>query len=219
MKRKINKTTASTTGIPLEHSVQIRLAYQVSGLRGDKLLERFRKYCKATIYKHAKMEICGKVEHDKRKSNRGRPRKLSERDSRQIIRKIAELRNTDGSFTSKKVQLAAGLTHVSNRTVRRVMNENNYKYCRSRKKGLLLRSDLVKRVKYCKNIRKQGITQDYWRYDISFYFDGTGFAYKQNPMDQAFAPKAREWRKPNEGLHFGCTAKGKKEGTKQANSW
>ena len=63
MKRKINKTTASTTGIPLEHSVQIRLAYQVSGLRGDKLLERFRKYCKATIYKHAKMEICGKVEH------------------------------------------------------------------------------------------------------------------------------------------------------------
>lgn len=32
-------------------------------------------------------------------------------------------------------------------------------------------------------------------------------------MDQAIAPRGRIWRKPSEGLAFGCTAKGKKVGT------
>ena len=50
-----------------------------------------------------------------------------------------------------------------------------------------------------------------------FYFDGTGFMYKTNPMDQEPAPTAREWRLPNEeGLYLGCTAKGRKEGETQA---
>ncbi|KAK3747360.1 hypothetical protein QZH41_005270 [Actinostola sp. cb2023] len=54
---------------------------------------------------------------------------------------------------------------------------------------------------------------DVWTQDIAFYLDGTGFAYKRNPLDQALAPKARVWRKRCEGLDRGCTAKGQKTGT------
>ena len=30
-----------------------------------------------------------------------------------------------------------------------------------------------------------------WTHDVAFYLDGTAFAYKRNPLDQALAPKAR----------------------------
>ena len=43
---------------------------------------------------------------------------------------------------------------------------------------------------------------------MSLCVDGKGFQYKQNPRDQARAPKAREWRKKSEGLSYGCTARG-----------
>ena len=49
------------------------------------------------------------------------------------------------------------------------------------------------------------------------YVDGKGFAWKKNPLDQARAPKARIWRKSNEGLEFGCTAKAGKAGTTNLN--
>ena len=52
-----------------------------------------------------------------------------------------------------------------------------------------------------------------WTHDVAFYLDGTAFAYKRNPLDQALAPKARVWRKRSEGLALGCTAKGRKTGT------
>ena len=47
---------------------------------------------------------------------------------------------------------------------------------------------------------------------MSFYLDGTSYAHKNNPLDQAFAPKGRIWRKMSKGLKIGCTAKGRKEG-------
>ena len=50
---------------------------------------------------------------------------------------------------------------------------------------------------------------------MSFYLDAVGFTYKTNPCDQARSPGAMLWRRANEGLEVGCTAKGQKEGTKQ----
>ena len=47
--------------------------------------------------------------------------------------------------------------------------------------------------------------------------DGKGFQHKQNPRDQPRVPKAREWKKKREGLSYGCTAKGKKEGSINSN--
>jgi hypothetical protein len=35
------------------------------------------------------------------------------------------------------------------------------------------------------------LMHDVWTQDIAFYLDGTGFAYKRNPLDQALTPKGR----------------------------
>lgn len=218
---KKNTTTTrksrSTAAVNPVHGAEMRIAYQVAGLRGKKLLERFPQYSKAAVYKHANKPLCGEMTVDKRKLNKGRPAKISERDQRMLKRKLNDLRQTEGSFTSKRLQLVSGLTAVSNRTVRRALNKCGYHYLRSRKKGLLRAADLKKRLKYCREVREQKKTQDWWNYGISFYLDGTGFVYKSNPMDQATAPRAREWRLLSEGLMLGCTAKGAKEGTTKAN--
>lgn len=205
------------TKISLEHSCQIRSLYQICNVRGKELLEMFPQYSKAQIYVHAKKPINGEAVFDKRHLNKGRPKKLSQYDQRSAIRTIAKLRRTDGSFTSKRLQLEAGAVHVSNRTFRRHLNNAGYKYLQSRKKGRMSEKDLKKRLTFCKNLKKQKRGQDFWTKGISFYLDGTGFEFKTNPFDQARAPKAREWRKSCEGLDVHCVAKGRKEGKKNAN--
>lgn len=196
-----------------EHSAQIRAAYQLSWIRGKELLKMFPQYSKAAIYKHVKKPINGEAVFDKRKLNKGRPKKLTVQDKRRILRTIPKLREELGNFTSKRVQLESGATHVSNRTVRNVLNKEGYHYLRSRKKGLLHAADLKSRLKFAKNVRRKKLTQDFWNHGISLYLDGKGFEYKRNPLDQARAPRARLWRKRGEGLKFRCTAKGKKEGS------
>ena len=94
-----------TTKISHEHSTQIRAAYQLSGVRGRKLLQIFPQYSKAAIYRHIKKPLNGEPVFDKRKMNKGRPKKLSIQDERSIIRTIPKLREEVGNFTSKRVQL------------------------------------------------------------------------------------------------------------------
>ena len=72
--------------------------------------------------------------------------------------------------------------------------------------------DLKKRLDFAKYY-KNNYPANFWTDHVSFYLDGTGFAYKTNPLDQAKAPKGRTWRKKSEGLKLGCTGKGRKEGT------
>lgn len=210
------KAKPSTKAVPIEKSMAMRYAYQVGGIKGQKLIKMFKGYSKAVIYRHCKKPLDGELKEDKRiGSCIGRPSKVSRLDHRNIKKAIPMLRETEGSFTSKRVQVETGLEHVSNRTVRRAMNRGGFKYLRSRKKGILNKSDIKKRLAYCKDKIKNNICQDFWSYGVSFYLDGVGFVFKTNPMDQAFAPQAREWRRPNEGLSYGCTAKGKKEGSTQ----
>ena len=52
---------------------------------------------------------------------------------------------------------------------------------------------------------------------MSLYIDGKGFQCKKNPRDQARVPKVTEWRKKSERLFYGCTAKGKKDGSINSN--
>jgi hypothetical protein len=113
--------------------------------------------------------------------------------------------------------LESGVTHVSNRTIRNILNKEGYHYLRSRKKGLLHAADLKARKKFCQKVRRRKLNQDFWNKGISLYLDGKGFEYKSNPHDQARAPRARQWRKRGEGLNFRCTAKGKKEGCTNVN--
>ena len=203
--------------VSVEHSQQIRCLYQVCGVSGKKLLQMFPQYCKAAIYNHAKRPIGDENEFDKRKLNKGRPPKVTIHDKRRILRTVPNLRRTVGSFTSNRVQVESGMMHVCNRTVRNILHKGGYKYRKSRKKGLLKKSDLQKRVKFCRKVKKHKLTQEFWNNQMSLYIDGKGFQYKQNPRDQARAPKAREWRKKSEGLSYGCTAKGKKEGSINSN--
>jgi hypothetical protein len=200
-----------------EHSAQIRVAHQLSNVRGKRLLQMFPQYSKAAIYKHAKKPLNGEPVFDKRKTNKGRPKKLTVRDERSILRTIPKLREKLGNFTSKRVQLESGVTHVSNRTIRNILNKEGYHYLRSRKKGLLHAADLKARKKFCQKVRRKKLNQDFWNKGISLYLDGKGFEYKSNPHDQARAPRARQWRKRGEGLNFRCTAKGKKEGCTNVN--
>ena len=205
------------TKISIEHSCQIRTLYQISNIRGKKLFGMFPQYSKAQIYVHAKKPINGEPVFDKRKLNKGRPRKFSAHDERSMTRTIPKLRKECGSFTSKRLQLESGTSHVSNRTFRRHLNAGGYKYLQSRKKGRMSQKDLKIRLKFCRDIEKKKLTQDFWDTGISFYLDGVGFEFKTRPQDQARAPKAREWRKSCEGLDVDCVAKGKKEGKKNAN--
>ena len=170
----------------------------------------FPQYCKAAIYKHARKPISDEPVFDKRKNNKRRPAKLSVQDKRNIVRSVSSLRIKVGSFTSKRIQLESGVSHVSNRTIRNHLNKKGYHYLQSRKKGLLNAGGLKARVKFCQNVRHNGLMKEFWRTGISFYLDGKGFQYKINPNDQARALRAREWRKRGEGLK--CTSKGKKEG-------
>ena len=113
------------------------------------------------------------------------------------------------------VKICALHSFISNRTYRRYLNRLGYGFRQSRRKGMMSRVDLRKRLKFARKVRRLGLRQNFWTQGISFYLDAVGFVYKTNPADEARAPGAREWRRRNEGLSYGCTAKGRKEGTKQ----
>ena len=71
---------------------------------------------------------------------------------------------------------------------------------------------MKKRLQFARKM-KRDYRLDVWTKQIGFYLDGVSFVYKRNPLDQARAPKARIWRRKDEGLTTGCLAKGRKEGT------
>lgn len=144
-----------------EHSAQIRAAYQLSNIRGKSLLHMFPQYSKAAIYKHVKKPLNGEPVFDKRKMNKGRPKKLSIQDERNIVRTIPKLREGVGNFTSKRVQLESGVSHVSNRTIRNVLSKAGYHNLRTRKKGLLHAGDLKSRKKFCQKVRRKKLSQDF----------------------------------------------------------
>lgn len=199
--------------VTVEHSAQMAALKEI-GKPIPEIVKMFPMYSRATIYRHANRRLGQPSRSDKRKINKGRPAKLSERDRRKIIRAIPALRKTDGSFSSRRVAVHAGVRHVSNRTIRRCLNKGGYGYYQSRKKGLLSETDRKKRTKFCNKVKNLRC-RDFWKQHVSMYLDGVGFQFKTRPLDQARAPTAREWRLKSEGLKI--TMKGKKEGAVNAN--
>ena len=185
----------------------------------DSITTLWRKYgipnnvSRATIHRHATAQI-KPLNGVAKKGSGGRKEKLTDRHKRRLLRVFWQARNRNANFTSKKVQLDAGLSAVcSNRTVRRTLIANKLYYLQARKKGLLTKDDLKKRVKFARQLTNNNHnTLDYWSNTIAFYFHGTGFVHKTNPEDQAVAPMRRIWRRKGEGLQPGCTAKGSKAG-------
>jgi hypothetical protein len=70
---------------------------------------------------------------------------------------------------------------------------------------------MKKRFKFAKKASKD-FTSDVWTKQIAFYLDGVSFTHKTNPADEAKSPKGRIWRRANEGVDRGCTAKGSHKG-------
>lgn len=147
-------------------------------------------------------------------AKRGRPSKLTDRTKRYILYCFRTLREDEGTFCIKRLMQKAGISQreVSIRTINRFLNDKKIYFLQARKKGLLTKKDLKDRVAFATAV-KTDFAENFWTEKVAFYLDGTGFVFKTNPLDQARAPGARIWRKRTEGLLFGCTAKGKKEGT------
>ena len=161
-----------------------------------------------------KNEKRGQMSVKRTPRKRGIKAKLTDRQKRLLIRCLKVLRKTEGNFTCKRLMQEAGIQQeeVSVRTVSRFLNSQKYFYLPSRRKGLMTEEDHMKRVAFAKHM-KENYSENVWTDEIGFYLDGTAFAYKRNPLDQARAPGARVWRKASEGLAPGCIAKGHKEGT------
>ena len=73
--------------MPMDVSIHLRYLHQDLGLKLEDLLRRYKGYSKTTIFRHAKKPISDTV-LDKRKLNKGRPKKLSVRTQRSILRQI-----------------------------------------------------------------------------------------------------------------------------------
>ena len=104
------------TKVTLMHSAQMRCIHQISGLSGAEVCALFKQYPKSTVYRHMKKSLAAE-EVDRRHENRGRPKKLSERDRRNVARQVPKLRKAIGHFTSKAVEYGAGIDFASNRYV------------------------------------------------------------------------------------------------------
>ena len=67
-----------------------------------------------------------------------------------------------------------------------------------------------KNIKKCLDFArkmKHLLPEDFWTFGCSFYLDGTSFAHKKNPCDQAMCQKPMVWQKRCEGLSYNFTSK------------
>lgn len=193
--------------VPLRTSIYIRVLNE-TGFKAKDIQRKIPSVSLRQIYRHLKKPVEEDVS-DKRKKNTGRPRLMTVRDERKMLRNLVNLRNDRACFSVRRLQEESDLGHVSTRTVCRHLHSNGYGYYQSRKKGLVTAKDRTIRLAFAKRHLKTPL--DFWTNGIAFYFDGVSFAFKTNPSGEARALNTMEWRKRNEGLSR--TTKGKKEGT------
>lgn len=192
--------------VPQRTSIYIKVLHE-TGFKAKEIHRKVPSVSIRQIYRHFNKDVDDTV--DKRKKNAGRPRLMSSRDERKMLRTVFSLRNERAHFSVKRLQEEADLIHVSTRTVCRYLHNNGFGYYQSRKKGLVTAKDKTLRLAFAKQYLKSPLT--FWTEEIAFYFDGVSFAHKTNPAGEARALNTMQWRKRNEGLTR--TSKGKKEGT------
>ena len=144
--------------------------------------------------------------------NRGRPRKVSERDTRTLIRNLQNLRKNNVHVTVKGLVEESGLSFksASRRTFSRCLNRLGYSYYSARRKGVLTEKDKKLRCQFARKMQAEvSRNSEFWKHEISFYLDGVSFVHKYNPQSGGASNRARVWRKKEEGLQV--TAKGCKQ--------
>ena len=93
-------------------------------------IKRIMQECKisrASVYRLRKEQYNSKNVTDS-KNMGGRPRKLSDRDERKLMRAFTRLRHEEGNFSSFRIMKTAGIQpgSVSNRTIRRVLRKHGF---------------------------------------------------------------------------------------------
>ena len=87
----IHKNKKKYQKMPLAVSVELRIMHQKFGVGLKELLKQYPQYPKTSIYRHS-LKPLGESKEEKRKFGKGRPRKLTERDKRSVIRSLVSLR-------------------------------------------------------------------------------------------------------------------------------
>ena len=200
--------------ISTRDSIKLAVLHQEQGVSVPDLIKRFAKLKASprSICRHAKKPLDQPtLSIDARHNNPGRPKKLTARIERVILRALVQLRAEGAAFTAGRIleQTNLHLEGVNKRDICRCLRRNNYRYLQSRKKGLLSAKDKKLRVTWAK--QNVGKPLSYWRKEVSFYLDGVGFSHKKNPAGEARAVTSMTWRRPDEGLQI--TTKGRKEGS------
>lgn len=201
--------------VPLEVSVHWRYLHQDMRLTWKQIHDMkgrgYQKYSKATICRHMKKPFNDLV-NDKRKQNKGRPKKLTDRDRRNILRQVNVLRGRNiVNFTVKKIKEMAGLSHrnICDESIRLVLIKAGFAYRNAARKGVLIKKDLIKRREFAERIKRilANNGREFWKTGISFYLDGVSFTHKFNPLGQAQCAKKKIWRRKSERLKFRLTTK------------
>ena len=94
----------------------------------------------------------------KRRQFCARKKKLTPEQEALIIRSIAELKDQEGSFSSRRLMERIGIHHVTDRTVRRFLNRNGYFFLQARKKGLMTQKDKDQRVEFAQKIQAESLS-------------------------------------------------------------
>ena len=134
---------------------------------------------------------------------RGRPRNVSERKMRLVIRTLKSFRRNNVHVTVRSLVEESGLSFqvASRRTYSRYLNELGYYYFSARRKGILSANDKKVRLQFARNMKQELIRNpDFWKNEISFYLDRVSFVHKSNPKSGAASNRARVWRRREEGL-------------------
>ena len=98
------------------------------------------------------------------------------------MRGIKRLRIEEGVFSSERLMQQCSLSEgdVSNRTIRRYLNRNGFKFLQARKKGLLSEKNKRERFTFARSMRRD-YSRNVWEKEIAFYLDATSFVYKRHP--------------------------------------
>ena len=142
----------------------------------------------------------------------GRPRNVSERNIRLLIRTLKSFRRNNVHITVRSLVEESGLSFevATRRTYSRYFNELGYFYFSAQRKGILSDNDKKVRLQFARNMKHEmNRNPDFWKSEISFYLDGVSFVHKYNPKSGAASNRARVWRKRQEGLKV--TGKGSKD--------
>ena len=123
---------------------------------------------------------------------RGKPRKVSERDTRTLIRNLHNLRKNNVHVTVKGLVEESGLSFKSaSRTFSRCLNRLGYSYYSARRKGVLTEKDKKLRCQFARNMQVEvSRNSEFWKHEISFYLDGVSFIHKYNPQSGAASNRA-----------------------------